>query len=305
MPLCQKASTFLSFSMYLLTFDIEEWYLNQQRNGPSEKYAEYDRYLDAILSKLDERQLKATFFCVGEMGKSFPEVIRKIQSRGHEIGCHSNIHTWLNKMTEAECRKDMHCAVDSLEQCIGEKVKSYRAPAFSIGESNKWAFEILAENGIERDASIFPAARDFGGFKDFGQKEPCIVEFNGIKLKEFPICTTQIMGIEMAYSGGGYFRFFPLSFVKKEMAKSKYVMCYFHIGDLVPESAKVKTKEEYEAYYKEKGTLKARYVRYFKANLGKKNAFDKMMKLIDEMRFIGLKQADEAIDWSVAPVVKL
>lgn len=291
--------------MNLLTFDIEEWYLNHQKSGPIEKYAEYDRYLDSILNKLDERKLKATFFCVGEMGRLFPDVIKKIQAKGHEIGCHSNIHTWLNKMTKAECREDTHRAVDSLEQCIGEKVKSYRAPAFSIGEKNKWAFEILAENGIERDASIFPAARDFGGFPHFGQKTPCVVEFNGIRLKEFPVCTTRVIGKEMAYSGGGFFRFFPLSFVKKEMKKSEYAMCYFHIGDLVPESSKVKTKEEYEAYYKEPGTLKARYVRYLKTNLGKKNAFQKMMRLIDEMEFVGLRDADEIKNWDLAEVVKV
>lgn len=291
--------------MNLLTFDIEEWYLNQQNNGPIEKYTEYDRYLEAILDKLDERQFKATFFCVGKMGKLFPEIIRKIQRRGHEIGCHSNIHTWLNKMTESECREDTHCAMDSLEQCIGEKVKSYRAPAFSIGESNKWTIEILEENGIEKDASIFPAVRDFGGFPNFGQKEPCIVEYNGVRIKEFPICTTKVIGKEVAYSGGGYFRFFPLSFVKKEMTKSNYAMCYFHIGDLVPESNGIMSKDNYEAYFKEPGTLKARYVRYLKSNLGKKNAFGKMMKLIDEMNFVGLQQADEAIDWDVAPVVKM
>lgn len=291
--------------MNILTFDIEEWYINQQRNGPSEKYAEYDRYLDAILNKLDERNIKATFFCVGEMGRLFPEIIKKIHQRSHEIGCHSNIHTWLNKMTEAECHEDTHCAVDSLEQCISEKVKSYRAPAFSIGENNKWAFEILAENGIERDASIFPAVRDFGGFQKFGQKEPCVVEYNGIKLKEFPVCTTKVLGKEIAYSGGGYFRLFPFSFVKGQIAKSEYAMCYFHISDLVPESAKVKTKEEYEAYYKEKGTLKARYSRYLKANLGKKNAFEKMLHLIDKLDFINLQRADSVIDWNTSTMVKL
>ena len=155
--------------MNLLTFDIEEWYLHREL----EKHKEYDHYLDTILNKLDERHLQATFFCVGEMGRLFPNVIRKIQARGHEIGCHSNIHTWLNKMTEAECREDTHCAVDSLEQCLGEKVRSYRAPAFSIDESNKWAFDVLVENGIERDASIFPTERSFGGFSHFGQmKKP-------------------------------------------------------------------------------------------------------------------------------------
>ena len=291
--------------MNLLTFDIEEWYYEQQHNGRAEKYAEYDRYLDAILDKLDDCQLKATFFCVGEMGKSFPEVIRKIHARGHEIGCHSNFHIWLNKITEAECREDTHQAVDRLEQCVGEKVKSYRAPAFSIGENNKWVFEILVENGIERDASVFPAERDFGGFPHFGQKTPCIVEYNGARIKEFPICTTNVLGKEMAYSGGGYFRFFPLCFVKKELRKSPYSMCYFHIEDLVPEKGGVPSKKEYEDYYKEPGTLKARYLRYLKTNLGKKNAFPKMMQLIDEMGFVGLQQADNEMDWSASPIVKL
>ena len=291
--------------MNLLTFDIEEWFLNHQKGGPIEKYAEYDRYLDAILNKLDDRKIKATFFCVGEMGKTFPEVIRKIQQHGHEVGCHSNTHTWLNKMAETECRKDTRRAVDSLEQCIGKKVKSYRAPAFSIGESNKWMFEILAENGITTDASIYPAARDFGGFPGFGSKTPCMIEHNGIRIKEFPICTTKVLGKEMAYSGGGYFRFFPLSFVKREMKKSKYVMCYFHIGDLVPESEGVMSKETYEAYFKEKGSLNARYMRYLKSNLGKKNAFDKMMKLMDETEFAGLRQADEEIDCSSTAIVTL
>lgn len=291
--------------MNILTFDIEEWYLNLQKEGPKEKYAEYDNFFDDILNKLDIGKQKATFFCVGEMGRLFPEVVRKIHQCGHEVGCHSNIHTWLNKMTEAECREDTRCAVDSLEQCIGEKVKSYRAPAFSIGESNKWAFEILVENGIERDASIFPAARDFGGFPHFGQKSPCIVEYNGVRIKEFPICTTKIMGKEMAYSGGGYFRFFPLKYVERQIKQAPYSMCYFHIGDLTPESHGVMSKAAYEAYFKEPGTIKARYSRYIKSNLGKKGAFQKMMELIDSIEFVSIEQADEMISWSTTPIVQM
>lgn len=287
--------------MNILTFDIEEWYCTKHK----ERYPLFDRYLDAILDKLDERRLKATFFCVGEMGQLFPEVIRKIQNRGHEIGCHSNVHAWLNKMTETECREDTHRAVDSLEQCIGQKVLSYRAPAFSIGESNKWAFEILAENGIERDASIFPVTRDFGGFPNFEQKTPCLIEYKGIQIKEFPICTTMFFGKEIAYSGGGYFRFFPLGFVEHEMKKNSYVMCYFHIGDLMPEFSRVMSKKAYEDYFKEPGTLKSRYVHYIKNNLGKKNALHKLMHLIDETMFIDLRQADSKMAWNSSAIVRL
>ena len=89
------------------------------------------------------------------------------------------------------------------------------------------------------------------------------------------------------------------------MKKAPYAMCYFHIGDLISESHGAMSKAAYEAYFKEPGTLKARYMRYFKSNLGKKNAFQKMMKLIDNSNFVGLKEADENIDWNDVPVVNI
>lgn len=292
--------------MNILTFDIEEWALAKAGGyGTPKKYAEYDAFLNRILNVLDSRGFKATFFCTGMMAKDFPQVVKLIQSRGHEIGCHSHHHTWMNKMTEVEAREDTHAAVDSLEQCIGQKVLSYRAPAFSIGEKNMWMFEILANEGITSDSSVYPAARDFGGFPSFASQEPSVIKYNGISLKEYPISMTNLFGKQMAYSGGGYFRFFPFWFVKGRVAKGDYTMCYFHINDLLPELKGVKSKEEYEAYFKEKGTLKARYVRYVKANLGKKNALSKMMRLIDDIEFMNLNQAESIIDWEKAPKVVL
>ena len=285
--------------MIILTFDIEEWFIEKAFGGKrKERYAEFDLYLENILNLLEDTSTKATFFCVGKMAIEFPEVIRKIADQGHEIGCHSNVHTWLNKMNLVDVLEDTRIAVDSLEQLIGRKVLSYRAPAFSIGDNNKWTFDVLAECGIERDASVFPASRDFGGFSSFGYKEPVMIDYNGIKIKEFPICTASFLGKELAYSGGGYFRFFPLWFVKKELRKSSYSMCYFHIGDLLPESNGLMSKKDYEEYFKENGTLINRYKRYFKSNFGKKNAWKKLEKLIRTSNFINLEKADKSIDWT-------
>lgn len=292
--------------MNILTFDIEEWALAKYGGyGSTEHYAEYDAFLNRILDILDVRGVKATCFCTGLMAKDFPQVVKLIQSRGHEIGCHSNQHTWMNKMTEAEAREDTHSAVSALEQCIGQKVLSYRAPAFSIGESNKWMFEVLVNEGIENDSSVFPAARDFGGFPAFQSQVPCTIKYAGVELKEYPISMTHFLGRQMAYSGGGYFRFFPLGFVKGRMAKSEYTMCYFHINDLLPEKKGVKSREKYEAYYKEPGTLKNRYVRYVKTNLGKKGAWGKLEKLIQQTEFVNIEQINQTINWSISPVVKL
>lgn len=292
--------------MNILTFDIEEWALAKAGGyGTAERYAEYDGYLEKILNVLDERGFKGTFFCTGMMATDFPQVVKLIHDRGHEVGCHSFKHTWLNKMTEREVMDDTRTSVDALEQCIGQKVKSYRAPAFSIGKDNKWAFEILKKCGISRDASVYPAERDFGGFAQFGQKKPTMVFCNQAVFKEFPICTTEIMGHELAYSGGGYFRFFPLSFVKKEMAKTDYNMFYFHIEDLIPEKGGMMSRDAFENYYKIPGTIKNRYMRYIKSNLGKKKAFGKMMELMATEVFVNLEQADNMMDWKQAPSVLL
>lgn len=292
--------------MNILTFDIEEWALAKAGGyGSAEQYAEYDAFLNQILDLLDSRSIRATCFCTGLMAKDFPQVVKLIQSRGHEIGCHSNRHTWMNKMTEAEAIEDTHAAVSSLEQCIGQKVLSYRAPAFSIGENNKWMFEILASEGIQNDSSVFPAARDFGGFLAFQSQVPCTIKYAGIELKEYPISMTSFMGRQVAYSGGGYFRFFPLWFVKGRMAKSDYTMCYFHINDLLPEKKGVKSREEFEAYYKEPGSLKNRYARYVKTNLGKKGAWSKLEKLIQQMNFESIECANQTIDWNSVPIVNL
>jgi polysaccharide deacetylase family protein (PEP-CTERM system associated) len=292
--------------MNILTFDIEEWQLEKVLHGGRKfKYDEFDNYLYRILDYLDEHSIKATFFCLGSLIPNFDYVVKNIYARGHEIGCHSYGHTWLNRMTEKDVYDDTRTAIDLLEQCIGAKVKSYRAPAFSIGEHNKWAFDVLSKCGIEYDASIYPALREFGGFSNFIAKEPAIIEYNGCVIKEFPISTTSILGKEIAYSGGGYFRFFPLNFVKSRMKGASYAMTYFHIGDLVPDEVKIKSVEEYENYYKEPGTLKNRYMRYLKTNLGKKNAFTKMLKLVDCTDFINIEQASQLIDWSAIQVVKL
>ena len=292
--------------MNIMTFDIEEWYLEKAYFGAKKsKYAEYDRLLEDILCKLEDVKLKGTFFCVGKMAADFPAVVRKISDAGHEVGCHSNTHQWLNKMTYEQVKEDTHAAVDSLQQCIGKKVESYRAPAFSIGSNNKWAFEVLAANGITRDASVFPISRDFGGFPEFTKIEPSVVKYSGIEIHEFPIATANVFGKEIAYSGGGYFRFFPYRFIEKEMKHAPYSMTYFHLGDLNPVVSGVMSKADYENYFGEKGTMKARYLRYLKFNVGVKGNKKKLFKLFNRMPFVNLSEANGLIDWGKAPSITL
>lgn len=292
--------------MNILTFDTEEWFLEKFYLGDrSDKYSIYDFYFKSILDLLDERKIKATFFCVGGLATHYPEVVREIADKGHEIGCHSNTHLWLNTFNYDELKEDTMTAIKSLEDVFGLKVVSYRAPAFSIGEKNKWALEVLAECGIERDASIYPAVRDFGGFSSFPTDGPCLVKVGDATLKEFPICLTNFVGKQLAYSGGGFFRFFPLSFVKSTMKANDYNMAYFHIGDVMHKPLVLRSKEFYESYYKESGTFKNRFVRMIKTSFGTRYAFDKMCKLIKTFDFVNLEEANNNINWNNTKTISL
>lgn len=292
--------------MNILTFDLEEWYLeNILFGGRAFRYQQFDETFGKILDSLDELSIKATFFCVGMLAKQRPDIIKVIFGRGHEVACHSNKHTWLTKMDEKSVLADTKDAISALEDVSGQKVVSYRAPAFSIANQNPWAVEILAYCGIEKDASIFPASRKFGGFKGFTQSTPCIVSYNGVRLKEFPVSVTTILSKTFTYSGGGYFRVLPLWFVNRTFSRRDYSICYFHLNDLINEKFKLKSKKEYEDYFKEPGTLKNRVMRYLKSNIGKGNSFEKLFSLVSAHQFVNLEEADRLIDWNHVHKIEL
>lgn len=293
--------------MNILTFDIEEWYLEKVYYGNREsQYLNYDYYLRSILDILDETNQKATFFCVGKLATMYPEVVKLIAEKGHEIGCHSNVHLWLTRFDRQQLKEDTHSAVVALDDLVGKKVTSYRAPAFSICPENKWAFEVLAECGIEFDASIYPSKRDFGGFPSFDVDKPCLVKVGDVVLKEFPVSMVNILGRSMAYSGGGYFRLFPYWFVKKQIQNSEYSIVYFHIADLMPlADNKLQSKENFEQQFGIEGSTINRMMRHFKESVGRNSAFERMSRLIRECNFVNLVDAAKGVDWNSARVVEL
>ena len=292
--------------MNILTFDIEEWYLEKiLYGGRSFKYKQFDETFLRVLDELDKFGIKATFFCVGKLATEFPEVVKIISNRGHEVGCHSNEHTWLNKMTEEQLRNDTIEALKALQDISGQKVVCYRAPAFSITPQNGWAVNVLAGCGIESDASIFPTSRDLGGYKGFPQDTPCIIEREGAVLKEFPISLTSVLGKRIAYSGGGYFRLLPYWLVNRAMQKRDYNICYFHLADLIHEEQKMMSKEDYEVYFKEPGTFKNRLARYVKSNVGTGDAYGKLHKLLSVHSYSSIQLANKLIDWNNINTIRL
>ena len=119
--------------------------------------------MDKIFRFLEESNLKATFFIVGWIAEKYPNIIKKIDFLGHEIGSHTHMHQLMYQQSKKQIEDDLKKSIYTLEALTGKKIRAFRAPGFSIKESNKMVFEILAENGITHDCSVFPANRAHGG----------------------------------------------------------------------------------------------------------------------------------------------
>lgn len=280
--------------MKILTFDIEEWFhiLDHSSTATEFEWNSFDARIhvnvDAILDLLATAGQKATFFCLGWIARRYPDVIIKIASSGHEIASHSDMHQLVYGQSRAAFRSDVERSLFSLEDLIGEKIRTYRAPGFSITPSSSWAFETLAELGIEIDSSIFPAQRGHGGYPSFGTAQPSLIRAGGATLKEFPINLYSCCGAHIVFSGGGYFRLLPYPIVRHLMQRSSYVMTYFHPRDIdiaqpVLRGLPVK--------------------RYFKTYYGLKYTLRKLEKLLADFRFSDMRTADGQIDWESAHTV--
>lgn len=193
--------------MTILTFDIEEWFhlLDHPSTRTEDDWAKFPSRIhenvDRILDMLQRNNQKATFFCLGWVARKYPEIIKKIAESGNEIATHSDLHQLAYQQNRHVFAEDLKRSIESLEGITGKKIRAYRAPGFSLMESNKWVFSELIKQGIEIDCSIFPAKRAHGGFANFGQQEPCWVDLDGFKLKEFPINVTSMVGLPVIFSG--------------------------------------------------------------------------------------------------------
>lgn len=274
--------------MNILTFDIEDWFhiLDNEQTQNVLEWSNFESRLehsmDIIFEILSYNNQEATFFIVGWIAEKHPNIIKKISDLGYEIGSHTHHHQLVYNQTAKDFNEDLKKSIDTLQQISGKKVKSFRAPGFSITPKTPWAFESLIKNGIEIDCSIFPTKRAHGGYPNFGSNEPVLLEFEGNIIKEFPINVTNILGQETIFSGGGYFRLLPYSIINKLSKKSNYIMSYFHPRDFDKNQPIVPGLN---------------MARKFKSYYGLSTTKNKLEKWIKDFEFIDLKTADSKIDW--------
>lgn len=194
-----------------LTIDVEDYFQvsafapHIARSEWNTRECRVERNVNLILEMLAFRDTKATFFTLGWIAERYPQLVRQIVSEGHELASHGYGHERASEQSEAAFFADVHLAKIVLEDLAGSEVNGYRAPSFSIGAGNLWAFDCLARAGYRYSSSVFPVRHDHYGMPD----SPRFAHEVRPGLMEIPMTTYRVLNRNFPSSGGGYFRLLP------------------------------------------------------------------------------------------------
>jgi len=196
-----------------MTIDVED-YFQVSALAPYIARSEWDktdcrieRNVERVLSMLDESGARATFFALGWIATRYPQCIRRIVENGHELASHGSDHHRATDQCENAFLADVRAAKHILEEIASVEVKGYRAPSFSIGHENPWAFDCLERAGYRYSSSVYPIRHDHYGMPDaprFSHRVRC-------GLLEVPVTTMRLFDRNWPAGGGGYFRLMPYS----------------------------------------------------------------------------------------------
>ncbi len=202
-----------------LTFDVEEWYhiMYHTSNGNLKITQIVKHNIEIVLELLESVQAHATFFILGSVAEQNKDLVKLISKSGHEIGSHTHSHQLIYSQSLSAFREDIHRAKAILEGITGKAVDSFRAPGFSVNYENfQPIMDILAENGVIRDSSIFPMTHRHGGMPGYGN-QPREISCPAGNIMEYPITIDDFKGFKYYALGGGYFRLFPLSLIRRNI----------------------------------------------------------------------------------------
>jgi polysaccharide deacetylase family protein (PEP-CTERM system associated) len=196
-----------------LTIDVEDYFQVSAfapyipRQDWERRECRVERNVGRILELLAAHRTQATFFTLGWVAERYPQLVRAIVAGGHELASHGYGHERASDLDAAAFRDDVVRAKGVLEDIGGVAVQGYRAPSFSIGEKNLWAFDTLAAAGYRYSSSIYPIRHDHYGMPD----APRFAHEVRDGLLEIPVTTMRLMNRNLPSSGGGYFRLLPYS----------------------------------------------------------------------------------------------
>ena len=224
-----------------LTIDVEDYFQVSafapyiRREDWTRQECRVERNVDRILALLDRHRTAATFFTLGWIAERYPALVRRIVAQGHELASHGYGHERVSDLDDAAFFADIDRARKLLEDLGGVAVQGYRAPSFSIGSANLWAFDTLARAGYSYSSSIYPIRHDHYGMPD----APRFAHRVASGLLEVPATTLRLFERNLPASGGGYFRLLPYP-VSRWMLRRVHArdgqaaVFYFHPWEIDP-----------------------------------------------------------------------
>ena len=224
-----------------LTIDVEDYFQVSAFAGHIDRASwdslecRVERNVDRILALLADRDVKATFFTLGWVAERYPGVVRAIVQQGHELASHGYGHERASALSPAEFCADVQSAKHILEDLGGVEVRGYRAPSFSIGPKNWWAFKCLEQAGYRYSSSIYPIRHDHYGMPNAPRFAHKVSE----NLVEIPVTTVRLFNHNLPSSGGGYFRLLPYALSRWLLNQVNGVdqqaaVFYFHPWEIDP-----------------------------------------------------------------------
>lgn len=203
-------------SLNALTVDVEDYFQVSAfesriaRSDWDRAECRVERNVDRMLSMMAETQSHATFFTLGWLAERYPQMVKRIVAQGHELASHGYGHERVTNQSLPAFHRDVDRAKKILEDIGGVAVQGYRAPSFSIGRTNLWAFDVLARTGHRYSSSIYPIRHDHYGMPE----APRFAHHRDNGLLEIPATTLRMGGQNLPSSGGGYFRLLPYTVSK-------------------------------------------------------------------------------------------
>lgn len=229
-----------------LTIDVEDYFqvsafsARIERSTWETRPSRVEANIERILSMLSDAKIQATFFTLGWIADRYPEMIRRIVDEGHELASHGYDHRRANEQGYGAFLADIRLAKAVLEDVTGDRVKGYRAPSFSIGPKNTWAFDCIADAGYRYSSSIYPIRHDHYGNPNAARFAYAVRP----GLLEIPVTTVRMLGSNWPAGGGGYFRLLPYRLSRWSIRRVNAVdrqpaMFYFHPWELDPEQPRI------------------------------------------------------------------
>ncbi|WP_326539088.1 XrtA system polysaccharide deacetylase [Pseudorhodoferax sp.] len=241
-----------------LTIDVEDYFQVSAfapyipRDEWNSRECRVERNVDRILAMLSAHGIQATFFTLGWIAERYPHLVRRIVEQGHELASHGYGHERASDLSQQAFLDDIQRAKRILEDLSGVQVQGYRAPSFSIGAGNLWAFDALQEAGYRYSSSVYPIRHDHYGMPD----SPRFAYEVRDGLLEVPVTTARLFSRNMPASGGGYFRLLPYGMSHWMLSKvntddRQSAVFYFHPWEIDPKQPRVRNSN-----------LKARFRHY-------------------------------------------